>query len=271
MDYKQNLHTHTNFADGLDSPEEMVKAAIEKGFSSIGFSEHSPMYYSPSPGMSVEDLGTYKNEINRLRKKYQSEIDIFCGVEYDMYSDIPLDGFDYTIGDVHYFKIDGEFVGFDRDAKTVRAIIQKYFDNDGMKYVKAYYEAMSELPNYGNFDIIGHFDLITKHMEKECLFDESSEQYKEYAFNAIAKLKGKIPFFEVNTGAIARGYRTTAYPSADLIKEFKKNGFGAVITSDCHDSKKLNCEFEQAEAVLRQCGFKEIYILTNDGFKTEEI
>ena len=30
MEYLQNLHTHTFFCDGHDSPEDMVKSAVEK-------------------------------------------------------------------------------------------------------------------------------------------------------------------------------------------------------------------------------------------------
>ena len=46
MKNKQNLHTHTLFGDGVDTPEQMVRYAIEKNFDSLGFSEHSYMFYS---------------------------------------------------------------------------------------------------------------------------------------------------------------------------------------------------------------------------------
>ena len=38
---KSNFHTHTYFCDGKDSPEEMVLSAIERGFTTLGFSIHS--------------------------------------------------------------------------------------------------------------------------------------------------------------------------------------------------------------------------------------
>ena len=38
-----------------------------------------------------------------------------------------------------------------------------------MEYAKLYYKTLSELPQYGKFDIIGHFDLITKHSDN-CKF-----------------------------------------------------------------------------------------------------
>ena len=38
---KIDLHIHTTYADGKDKPEEIVVEAINRGFDSIGFSEHS--------------------------------------------------------------------------------------------------------------------------------------------------------------------------------------------------------------------------------------
>ena len=37
---RQNLHTHCTYCDGKNTLEEMVLAAIDKGFSSLGFSSH---------------------------------------------------------------------------------------------------------------------------------------------------------------------------------------------------------------------------------------
>lgn len=39
-----NFHTHSTFCDGKNTPEEIVLAALEKGFVSIGFSSHG---YTP--------------------------------------------------------------------------------------------------------------------------------------------------------------------------------------------------------------------------------
>lgn len=47
MEYKQNLHTHSTFCDGKDTPEEMVLTVMEKGFSSVGFSGHAYVPGSP--------------------------------------------------------------------------------------------------------------------------------------------------------------------------------------------------------------------------------
>ena len=85
--------------------------------------------------------------------------------------------------------------------------------------------------------------------------------------HTYVSLKGKIPLFEVNTGAISRGYTTLPYPQMEFLKEFKNCGFGAVITSDCHDKNFLDCGFDNAKTLLLEAGFKSKYVLTDNGFK----
>ena len=267
MKYLQNLHTHTTYADGKDTPEELILKAIDKGFDSVGFSEHSYMTYSKSFSGPVDKTSEYKEEIKGLKEKYKDKIKIFCGLEVDMFSYPDMSGYDYLIGSAHYFKFGENYVGFDRSADEVERVINTYFNGDGLLYAKEYYKLLSTLPEYGDFDIIGHFDLITKHIDTKDFFDVTSKEYVNAAVEAAECLAGKIPFFEVNTGAVARGYRKTVYPTVEVTKELNHLGFGAVITSDCHNADMLDCSFSDAEELLRYCGFKEIYILTDDGFK----
>lgn len=271
MKHLQNLHTHSRYCDGNDTPEEMIELAIAKGFDSVGFSGHSYMFFSPSYSMSLEGTEEYKREITALKEKYKGQIDVYLGLELEMYSEVPTDGYDYLIGSCHYLRYGDEYVGFDRTAEEVRSVIDTRFGGDGMAFARAYYEMVTKLPECGKIDILGHFDLITKNCEKTFLFDMESKEYLDCAFGAIEHLEGKIPFFEVNTGAISRGYRTSPYPAVPLLRELKRRGFGAVISSDCHDGNQLDCHFEESRELLLECGFKERYILTDSGFCAVEI
>ena len=271
MAYLQNLHTHTTYCDGKDTPVEMIESAIAQGFDSLGFSGHSFTFYSQAIPMSLEGTEEYKKEITALKKTYEGKIDLFLGLEFDLHSGVDLSGYDYTIGTCHYLKLGEEYVGFDRSADAVQEVIDKYFDGNGMAFSKEYYAQLSTLPDYGNFDIIGHFDIHTKNIEKVPFFDVDSKEYLDSAFGAISALKGKIPFFEVNTGAISRGYRTTPYPSLPILKELKRQGFGATISSDCHDARNLKAGFAEARELLIEAGFTEKYILTKNGFCAVEL
>ena len=268
MSKKQNLHIHTTYADGKDKPEEMVVEAIRRGFDSIGFSEHSYMSFSSYPyQMTVKDMDNYKTEIRSLKSKYKDVIDIFCGMEFEMYSDVPTEGFDYLIGSVHYLDFDGCILGFDRGLEETLGYVNANFGGDGLKFAEKYFETITHLPEKGRFDIIGHFDLITKNNESGKFIDVSSKKYLNFGFEAIHSLKGKIPFFELNTGAISRGYRTSPYPQMEFLKEFNRLGFGVVITSDCHDKNFIDCFYDEAESLIAQAGFKTKWILTDSGFK----
>ena len=93
----QNLHTHTTYSDGINTPEEMVLAAIQKGFSSLGFSEHSYIENIPERWLLPEKTPQYLAELDRLKEKYAGVLDIFKGIELDSFSDIDVSGFDYII------------------------------------------------------------------------------------------------------------------------------------------------------------------------------
>lgn len=268
MKNKQNLHIHSTYADGKDTPEEMIVEAIQRGFDSIGFSEHSYMSFSSYPyQMTVEEMENYKTEIRTLKTKYKDVLDIFCGLEFEMFSDVPTDGFDYLIGSVHYLDFEGVILGFDRGLEETLAYVNINFGGDGLRFAQKYFETVARLPEKGSFDILGHFDLITKNNEKGKFIDVSSKEYLHAGFEAIHALRGKIPFFEVNTGAISRGYRTSPYPQMEFLREFKRLGFGVVITSDCHDKNYIDCSYDEAKGMITDAGFKSKWILTDNGFK----
>ena len=265
---KQNLHTHTTYADGRDTPEELVLEAMAKGFDSLGFSEHSYLRYSPMrQQLFPQDTERYRGEIRALKDAYQGRIDLFCGLELEFYSDIPTDGFDYLIGSVHYLDVDGEICGFDRGRGETEAYIDTHFGGDGLAFARKYFQTVARLPEKGKLDILGHFDLVTKNNEDGRLIDTACKEYLHAGFETIHALRGRIPLFEVNTGAISRGYRTAPYPQLEFLKEFHRCGFGLVLTSDCHDKNYLDCHFDQAAQLARLAGFRSKFILTDTGFQ----
>ena len=98
------------------------------------------------------------------------------------------------------------------------------------------------------------------------MFDTTDPAYREAAVKAAEALVGKVKYFEINTGAIARGYRTMPYPDPFILKEMKRLGFCAVISSDCHDRNFLDCAYDEAARLLKEAGFTEHYVLKEEGF-----
>ena len=144
MNTLQNLHQHTTFCDGKDTPEEVVLEAIAKGFGAIGFSGHCYMpivQYS----MTAESTLEYQKEINRLKEVYKDQIDVFLGLEYDHCCPFEPVGYDYLIGSLHDLYIDGEYRNFDGSPSTYLALVNGYFGGDGLAFAKEYYRQLAQL------------------------------------------------------------------------------------------------------------------------------
>ena len=90
----QNLHTHTTYCDGKLTAEAMVQAAISKGATSIGFSEHSFVPFDIFYSMHNEEAQRYIDEVNALKEKYADKIEIFLGLEQDYYTQEAPKGLD---------------------------------------------------------------------------------------------------------------------------------------------------------------------------------
>ena len=234
-----DLHTHTTFSDGKNTPEEMVLSAIEKGLKTIGISDHSVTAFDSSYCLKAEQISNYIKEIERLKEKYRDKIEVLCGIEQDLYSPKLDYKFDYIIGSVHYIKVQDDYVPVDLSAQILKDAAEKYFDGDVFLLIEEYYRAVGTVAEETGADIIGHFDLVTKFQEKEPLFDEKDERYINAWKFAVDKLiKADIPF-EINYGAISRGYRTTPYPSKDIQEYIIKKGGRFVYSSDSHNADTI--------------------------------
>src|SRR5690606_27628689 len=88
-DIQGDLHMHTTWSDGANSLEEMVDAAIERGYKYIAITDHSK-FLRVANGLDETRLRKQKEEIERLNEKY-NEIEIFAGVEMDILPNGELD------------------------------------------------------------------------------------------------------------------------------------------------------------------------------------
>ena len=207
----QNLHTHTTFCDGKNSPEEMVKAAIAAGLNSLGFSGHAPM---PPPnhawGTDPADMPRYRAEVLRLRERYAGRLDIFLGLEQDFYSPPPAESWDYIIGSVHCLQRDGDLYAVDNTPEDFCESTERYYGGDCLAFAEDYYRMVAQAADRTGCQIVGHFDLVTKFNEGDRLFDTGAPRYRRAALEALEALAGRDLIFEINTWAMSRGCRSAA-------------------------------------------------------------
>ena len=254
-----NLHTHTTFCDGKSSPEETVLKAIEKGFVSLGFSGHGYTDFDPL-SYCMRDTEAYRAEIIRLREKYKKEIEIYLGVEEDAGCLQRREDFDYIIGSSHYLTRDGAFYHADSSPEWLDRTVAA-FGGDPIAVAESYYSNLVPYIKKRRPDIIGHFDLLTKFEEKATHYFLSNPEYHSLTERYIREALRADCMFEVNTGAISRGWRTAPYPRENLLRIIKAEGGRITITSDCHHADNLDCFFAEARKFVRDIGFEHIYVL----------
>lgn len=270
----QNLHTHTVFGDGKNTAEEMVRGAMQTGCGSLGFSEHSPLPRSADPDgytMAAEDVPAYRNEVLRLRKAYAGQLEIFLGLEQDIDSAPPKEDYDYLIGSVHGVWKDGAYLPVDESREGLVQAVAAHYSGDIGGLVRDYYQRTAEVYAKTACQIIGHFDLITKFNEAGRFFPEDHPKYLGIALEALEQLVKEDVIFEINTGAMSRGYRTAPYPSPPLLRFIREKGGRVCITSDSHSAGTVTYAFEQVEALAKECGFRETMVLAKDGFQPRKI
>ena len=262
----QNLHTHTAFCDGKNTPEEMVQAAIALGMDSLGFSGHAPM--EPPGDWTMTGVPAYRREIQRLREAYAGQLEIFLGLEMDFDSPPQPGPWDYVIGSVHQVQKDGAFLAVDDSEEVFAENVKACYGGDWYSFAEDYFRLVGEVPEKTGGQIVGHFDLITKFNEGDKLFDTSHPRYVNAALEALDRLAGRGVICEINTGAMSRGYRSAPYPAPALLRAMRERDIPICITSDCHDRANLLCAFPQAAELARSCGYRERMILTALGFQS---
>ncbi len=252
---KADFHMHTTFCDGKNTAEEMILKGIEIGLDVIGFSVHSPLAHDKS-GWCIRPDRTeeYRAQIHRLRDRYADKIRVYCGIEQDYFSKTATEDYDYVIGSVHSVFKNGQFIDVDHSTETSRRAIDELYGGDPYAYAEAYYKLVADVVRQTNADLIGHFDLLTKFQDRGLVFDPGNPRYIAAWQNAADTLLQTGKPFEINTGAISRGYRKTPYPALDILKYLAQHGGTAVITSDSHSTEALGTSFTLAYDIAKQAG-----------------
>ncbi len=263
-----NFHTHTTFCDGKNTPEEIIIAAIDKGFSAIGFSGHGHTDFDLR--YCMKDTEAYIAEINALKEKYKGKIQVYLGIEEDAFSPVDRSRFDYIIGSSHYFNINEKYLPIDSNYDYFKKCLDA-FEHNILLLAEAYYSNFCKYIKSRKPDIIGHFDLITKFDELDASLFFANDEYNRIAERYISSIADTGCIFEFNTGAISRGLRTTAYPNENLLHIIKKHDGKLILSSDSHIIDTLDFGFDEAKKYLKDIGFRSLYTIFNREFTKYDI
>lgn len=263
----RSYHNHSTYCDGKSTVEEMVRSAIAAGMQAIGFSGHATFPYDLRFCTKPEDFPAYVAAVNACKEKYAGQIEIYLGVENDFYGLQPDFPHDYALGAAHYMQKDGIYYYVDYSREVLQKAIDEGFGGDPYAMTAFYYQVVAQFPDRMDFDIVAHFDLVTKFNEGGRMFNEDDPRYWKPALETMEYLAKKGYAFEINTGAISRGYRTAPYPSMRLLKALHDFGGSIVFGCDSHNAGTVCSYLPEAKALAEECGFRTQRILTPKGWQ----
>ncbi len=256
-----SAHNHTRYVDGKNTVQEMAKAALDKGFVSLGFSEHGRQPHDAVYGLSLLRESAYRAEVMRLRDDCAGRMKVWLGIERDSLALSDRAIYDYVIGALHYLPCAGGYLSVDGEPERFVRLIREGYEGDPYALTADYYRRYADYVADYMPDIIAHFDLVKKLNQRHGFFDEEDPRYYEPAIEALERVAETGALLEVNTGAIARGWRTDPYPSPRLLACWRELGGRTILSGDCHDADFIDCAFDRCVLMLKDAGFREVWRL----------
>ena len=262
------LHTHTNEFDGKNSAAEMIVAARDAGFKTIGISNHfivhptikrTKMYgaavaggyasmYSSDFDETLEKFKPHYEELARLQSE-NPDIKILRGMEVDYFpSPQWRDGFarsyeilkpDYLIGAAHFV----EYGGTVCNVHDMAVVDPKTRD----EMLNIYWANVARLGDVGLFNWLAHLDLPRK------LGLGVGRKWDGVHEDAVAAIANSRTPVELNTS----GFRidiNTLYPCKKIQEMMAMYHVPVLLSDDAHNTARIGADFARAKSIAEQNG-----------------
>ena len=260
-----DLHTHTKYSHGANSPAEMYASALDKGLTLLGFSEHSPR------PLGFDYLHEYREQLTRHLPDYAREVLALkaaprvgghgpCRVLFGMEMDW-LDGqedytraactaydFDYLLGSVHFL---GRW-GFDDGVEPWRNASQEECES---RYT-AYFTAWEAMIRSGLFNIAAHPDLIKIFSVEQFHIWLARAESTAQIRRCLTALRDAGMAMEISSAGLRKACREI-YPAPPIMALAAELGLPVSFASDAHGVDDVAHGFARLASYAKAFGFRE--------------
>jgi histidinol-phosphatase (PHP family) len=229
-------------------PEEYAATAERRGLKGIVFTCHSPMPggFWPRVRMSIEELDTYVEIIDRARREFEGRVDVRLGIESDYFPGmeewlVDLHGradFHHVLGSVHYFAPE---------------YTELFWRGDDFEFQKTYFKHLADSAESGLFDTLSHPDLV-KNAAPDLWDFERIQPFIADALDRIAKAGTAM---ELNTSGLNKGI-PEVNPGPLMLRMMCERQIPVVIGSDSHVPRRVGANFEHALDLLEAVGYATV-------------
>lgn len=259
-------HSGQFCSHAADTLEEIIQLYIEKQFSWVGITEHTPaisedLLYPEeiaaglTPELLLDRFGEYMLECRRLQNKYRNEIQIFAAMEIETYSGyeqfVPylIHRFqpDYIIGSVHFVND----MPFDYSPSKYDSTVGSVEGRD--KLYCLYFDQQYEMIKLLKPSVIGHFDLIR-------IFDDGYKNrlLKPEIVQRIKRnlmlIKNLDLIMDFNLRSMAKG-ADEPYISESILKMVYELEIAVVPGDDSHGLNSVGDFLVEGIEILTNLGF----------------
>lgn len=272
-----DYHIHTRFScDSEAEMSEVCETAIARGVHEIAFTDHAD--FGPDDPAGYFSPTEYLESIRQCRDRYSDRLTIRTGIEVgeshlfrkETEAILNTGEFDMVIGSAHY-AVAASSPGSDGDLQC--AWKETFFDQPLSRAYEAYFEQVVQLSAKGDFDVLGHLDLVKRDAHKFGKTYDGPGPYTDMIRAILRNVIERGKGIEINTSPLYKGKgMSEPCPSLEILKWYREMG-GEILTfgSDAHTADKVGARFDVALEMARSAGFRRIALFEHRRIHWNEI
>jgi len=248
-----DYHIHTRFSCDCDSDLPAIcEAAIARGLREIALTDHvdfgpddPPGYFRPTEFLA---------EVAACQTRYAGRLIIRAGAEIGEPHLFALEAkavlaageFDFVLGSAHYAE------GMHHTYRP------HYFEQPLSQAYEAYFRQVARLAAEGDFDVLGHMDLVKRDARDFGRSYDGPQPYGDIIRMALRSVIERGKGIEINTSPLRRG-QPDACPSLEILRWYRELG-GEILTlgSDAHAPAEVAACLDTGVALARAAGFTRL-------------
>lgn len=257
---KADFHLHSDFSSDSKTPmEEMVKQGIALGLEQMCMTDHMDYDFPKQYNMPFEfDVDKYLETIEQLKNKYPA-IKLRTGIEVGMRPYLSKRFTELVSSHPFDFVICSSHLLYDLDPYYK----ETWIGREEKQVFRDYFEIILEnIKCFDNFDVYGHIDYVIRYSPSKGANFHPSE-YMDILDEILTTLIYKGKGIEANTSGYKYGMGGP-HPRAAILKRYLELG-GEILTigSDGHQPNHMAYDFNSAESLLKELGFKYYTVFEN--------
>ena len=243
--------------------EEMILCGIEKGLTTMCFTEHNDFGFPEEPGEPADRFilqpDPYLYDIIRYREKYADKIRILFGIELGLQPEVMRQNavlaksydFDFIIGSSHICHGKDPYYPAFYEGRSEKEAYYEYFTS-----------ILENIKKFSNFDVYGHLDYVVRYGPSKDA-EYTYEAYQDVLDDILKLLIEKGKGIELNMAGYKYGLGHPN-PTEDILRRYRELG-GEIITlgSDGHKPDQIAWDYWRVPELLKNAGFDYFTVFKN--------